>query len=341
MTTIQENINRITQAKADIKEAIIAKGVEVADDVRIDGYAEKIGEIKQGGGGQFAIDFGEEIYTNNAYSMTAEQEDIDYYNQIQAERAAYAAGTGGRSDAEIFADPIFKEKIAWWPKGMSKKTKVIGYCSNLREMDGWVMVSSFNYFNPFLHMGRLRIDASVTQNSLGYFLYRGSVKDIDVTFPNVTSITNCFYNYVGKTAKVSFPICEGFVSNLFLEVGFLKQLHLETPKVKSFSNCVRQCSSLTELYWDISSAKSLSCSCYIIPTLEKCHIYGLSATLSLSTQPKITPESVHFILQNANGGTAEAPITLTLHATAKANWEESEYYEEDVARAQELNITIA
>lgn len=49
MTTIQDNINRIKQAKADIKEAIIAKGVEVSDDVRIDDYAEKIGEIKQGG----------------------------------------------------------------------------------------------------------------------------------------------------------------------------------------------------------------------------------------------------------------------------------------------------
>ena len=49
MATITDNIDRIKQAKEDIKEAIIAKGVEVADDVRIDGYAEKIGEIQQGG----------------------------------------------------------------------------------------------------------------------------------------------------------------------------------------------------------------------------------------------------------------------------------------------------
>lgn len=31
MATIQDNINRIKQAKADIKEAIITKGVEVTD----------------------------------------------------------------------------------------------------------------------------------------------------------------------------------------------------------------------------------------------------------------------------------------------------------------------
>lgn len=49
MATITDNINRIKQAKADIKEAIISKGVEVEDDVRIDGYAAKIGEIQQGG----------------------------------------------------------------------------------------------------------------------------------------------------------------------------------------------------------------------------------------------------------------------------------------------------
>ena len=118
--TITENINRIEQAKADIKEAIIAKGVEVSDDVRIDGYAEKIGEIKQGGGGQFAIDFGEEIATGNPYFIGALQEDIDYYNQIQAERAAYAAGTGGRSDIEILADPNFKKKNSLVAEGDEK-----------------------------------------------------------------------------------------------------------------------------------------------------------------------------------------------------------------------------
>lgn len=344
MAKIQDNINRINQAKADIKEAIIAKGVEVSDDVKIDGYAEKIGEIQQGGeGGQFAVDFGQEIATGNPAFIGALQEDIDYYNQIQAERAAYAAGTGGRSDAEILADPEFMEKIAWWPKGMSKNTVKIGACYNLREMDGWVMsdYEIFNKFNPFIHMRKLRIDASASQNRLGYLLYRGSVEDIDVTFSNVTSITTCFYMYVGKTAKVSFPICEGLVKQLFTSVGCLKQLHLETPKVQTLSSCVRECEGLKELYWDISSAKSISYCCYNFKTLEKCHIYGLSATLSLYSHPNITSESVHFILQNANGGTDEAPITLTLHATAKANWEASEYYEEDVARAQELNITIA
>ena len=48
--TIAENLNRIEQAKADIKTAIESKGVYVDEADRIDVYASKIYEIEQGGG---------------------------------------------------------------------------------------------------------------------------------------------------------------------------------------------------------------------------------------------------------------------------------------------------
>ncbi len=48
--TIQDNLNRIQQAKQDIKGAIQSKGVYVDDADRIDVYASKIYEIEQGGG---------------------------------------------------------------------------------------------------------------------------------------------------------------------------------------------------------------------------------------------------------------------------------------------------
>lgn len=291
----------------------------------------------------FAVDFGEEIASGNAYTPDALQEDIDYYNQIQEERRLYAEGLGGRRDDSILADPEFRKKIAWWPKGMSKESMYVGKCSNLRELEGWIMsnYSIFNNFVPFFHLDRLRIDATNSQNRLGYFLYNGSVKDVDVTFPNVTEVILSFYNYVGKTARVSFPICEKEIQNLFWGVRCLTSLWLHTPLVTRMSNCVRECPELTDLYWDVSSATTLSYCCYNFKSLVSCHIYGLRATLSLSSHPNITSESVHYIIQNANGGTSDAPITLTLHATAKANWEVSEYYAEDVAKAQELNITIA
>lgn len=50
MATIAENISRIQTAKADIKDAIEAKGVSVPSSALIDEYADYIDEIPTGGG---------------------------------------------------------------------------------------------------------------------------------------------------------------------------------------------------------------------------------------------------------------------------------------------------
>ena len=50
MSTIQENLDRIKKAKSAIKNAIIKKGIEVTDTERIETYADKILQIKSGGG---------------------------------------------------------------------------------------------------------------------------------------------------------------------------------------------------------------------------------------------------------------------------------------------------
>ena len=52
MSTIQENLDRIKKAKSAIKNAIIQKGVEVTDTERIETYADKILQIKSGGGAE-------------------------------------------------------------------------------------------------------------------------------------------------------------------------------------------------------------------------------------------------------------------------------------------------
>ena len=50
MSTIQENLDRIQNAKSAIKNAIIQKGIDVTDTERIETYADKILQIKSGGG---------------------------------------------------------------------------------------------------------------------------------------------------------------------------------------------------------------------------------------------------------------------------------------------------
>lgn len=52
--TIATELSRILDAKADIKAAIEAKGVTVAPELLLDGYAAKVAEITTGGGGGVA-----------------------------------------------------------------------------------------------------------------------------------------------------------------------------------------------------------------------------------------------------------------------------------------------
>ena len=55
MSTLQENLDRIKNAKSAIKNAIIQKGIDVTDTEKIETYADKILQIKSGGGGTTEI----------------------------------------------------------------------------------------------------------------------------------------------------------------------------------------------------------------------------------------------------------------------------------------------
>ena len=52
MSTLQENLDRIKNAKSAIKNAIIQKGIDVTDTEKIETYADKILQIKSGGGAE-------------------------------------------------------------------------------------------------------------------------------------------------------------------------------------------------------------------------------------------------------------------------------------------------
>ena len=49
MSTLQENLDRIKNAKSAIKDAIIQKGIDITDTEKIETYADKILQIKSGG----------------------------------------------------------------------------------------------------------------------------------------------------------------------------------------------------------------------------------------------------------------------------------------------------
>lgn len=80
--------------------------------------------------------------------------------------------------------------------------------------------------------------------------------------------------------------------------------------------------------------------CYNLKTCKL--LKWATGNISFSFSSQFSPESIHYIIQNAidvaDGATAR---TLTLHATAKTNWQNSEYYEQDLAVLEQKGITIA
>lgn len=350
MATIQENIARIQQAKADIKEAIIAKGVAVEDDAKIDTYAEKIEEIQQGGG-QFAVDFGEEIYTNNAYSMNAEQEDIDYYNQIQAERAAYAAGIGGRSDADIKKDPEFMRKIAWWPKGMAVEFNTIQKCINIREFPKNAGKVVYNSLIAFKHLCRLtneEVDTSTVTN-LSFMLSYGSCGKISLSFPSATSISTFFQYMIVEDVKLSFENFTGTLNCCNYLKG-VKRVEIFAPLAKGIGTLFRDIGYVDTIIVDISSVVSASFFLYSNTHPKELLVKGLMCTLDLSKKQTIMTESIKYILDNCQAREDGAAYTLTLHADVKAAFmakctEGDENYDAEyaatLAAANAKGLTIA
>lgn len=89
-----------------------------------------------------------------------------------------------------------------------------------------------------------------------------------------------------------------------------------------------------------------NCTNFVISPTNVCEVFEFDnwkqGDLNLSALNLLTPQSIHYIIQHAmsiaDGATAR---TLTLHATAKTNWEASEYYQEDLAVLEEKGITIA
>lgn len=82
--SIASEISRLQTAKADLKTAIEGKGVTVPSSTKLDGYADLVGSIEQGGGGGSVIKFveidlsGESTSSSNPYVIDVTDDDIIY-----------------------------------------------------------------------------------------------------------------------------------------------------------------------------------------------------------------------------------------------------------------------
>ena len=161
--TISDNLNRIIQAKSDIKTAIESKGVEVGD-VTIDFYAEKIYEIEQGGGdGLIALP---STLTFNGWDTTAKVSgDFDM-------------GQWDWSNIKDWSSMFYRQK---------ELTSLINFPTNIQPVN---MSSMFGSCNNLTSVDLSGIDTS-NVTDMGYmFSACQNLTSIDLSSWDVIKVTN-------------------------------------------------------------------------------------------------------------------------------------------------------
>lgn len=358
-TTIQG----IKDAKEELRGAINAKGGTLADDAKLSDFKDAV-EGLPSGGSAFAVDFGEEIATGNPYFIGALQEDIDYYNQIQAERAAYAAGTGGRSDADIQKDPEFTRKIAWWPKGMAvvlpkryvnlrtlpKFTPItcfqgFQYAFNLKDVYNVDFSQAKDFNSAFYYSGiaKLRLKVSAT-NILGICSGCCNLKEVYLECEGTANslgsgFQNCFY----LTEAILIIPAVNTISNIFQGCIELRKVSIESSNLTNVTNAFSGTNAMEEISIDITNIGSIT-GWGKMPSLIDGRIKGLKASLIIESQ-YLTMDSIKYILDNCQAREDGASYTLTLQVDVKARFmakcDEDASYAEALANATAKGLTIA
>jgi hypothetical protein len=148
-----------------------------------------------------------------------------------------------------------------------------------------------------------------------------NLKHVYADLPKATVINEfTFLNSSLRYAYLNCPMATLLNHIFYVNYGLITAKLPNVSRATSFNEAFLNCNQLTNLeigYWAKSNISLGSCS-------------------------KLTPMSVHNIIQNAmnvaDGATAR---TLTLNASAKTNWQNSEYYEQDLAVLSTKGITIA
>ena len=169
---------------------------------------------------------------------------------------------------------------------------------------------------------------------------------------NVTDMSNMFSGCESLTSLdvSSFDITNViYMNSMFNNCQSLTSLDVssfDTSKVTNMRYMFDNCSSLTSL--DLSSFDTSKVTnmyymfgyCQSLTDLNPFYNWK-QGDIDLSDSP-ITPLAVHQLIERSmNASDGAIARTLTLHSTTKTNWQNSEYYNEDLALLQVKNITIA
>ena len=196
MATIAENLTLLESTKANIKQAIVNKGVSVSDTDTFASYADKIGQIS-GGSSAAALDFGT---INYAYAPTYLK------NGLDASVAYLNRWTGNQFSAD--SELMFMPKV----EIVDSEPVGLGYVGNYfpkllifpdidfkhKDINGLQFFSSSKAIS--IHLKNINFTGSLDSlfyecNNLVDLTYSGLTID-----SNVTNASSCFWNCSQLTA---------------------------------------------------------------------------------------------------------------------------------------------
>lgn len=190
MATIAENLTLLESTKANIKQAIVNKGVSVSDTDTFASYADKIGQIS-GGSSAAALDFGS---INYAYAPTALKKGLDasvaYLNKW--------TGNNFNRDSELMFMPkvelIDSEPVSLSYVGSDFPKLLIFPDIDFKHKDinGYQFMQNSKAIS--IHLKNINFTGSLESlfdgcNSLSDLTYSGLTIN-----SNVTNASSCFWN---------------------------------------------------------------------------------------------------------------------------------------------------
>ena len=312
--TIAGQIERINDAKADIKAAIIDKGGTVNDTDKIDSYSKIIDQIK------ITSRFNEYNYEYNGIAdddglKAIGWNDIDIayfkYNNLHP-KSESVGNTYKVSDANKQIVINSKSDIATYKNNPDFKFCPKFDTSNVVHMGDMFMGCSSLTTIPLL-------STSKVTNMYDMFFSCKSLTSVPLfDTSKVTDMSSMFYICTSLTSVPLFDTSNVTnMSNMFRGCKSLTSVPLfDTSMVTNMSSMFYLCSSLTSVpLFDTSKVTNMADMFYMCSSLTTLGGFlNLKTNLDISNAPNLTHESLMNVINKAADVTS-SPKTLTLGST--------------------------
>ena len=348
MATLQENLDRIKNAKSAIKDAIIQKGIDVTDTEKIETYADKILQIKSGGGGTTEIpEFDPEgpltIYCFDDWGDAYVQFDNGYQEstiQYSTDGSTWKTYTDETIKLTKGQYVQFKGVITQYAQSNHFSTFILknglfNLYGNLTSLDNYI--STFDGGYKYIHMfektnvydcSKLNTGIkSQTGSNVFSFMFNGCKYLVKVPeLPATTLANNCYESmFQGCSSLTTIPsnllpatklgkFCYQYMFQGCTSLTTVPDLPATKLRAYCYDSMFKGCSSLTTIPSNLLPTKTLIGSCYD-------HMFsGCSSLTTIPDLPATTlAESCYFYMFQDCTSLTTVPSNL-LPATTLAEY---------------------